>query len=194
MIEGSMCFEGDLRDWEAIRSFISNAVYKSGTFLDVGCANGFFLRCMQEWCVPHRLIPFGVDINEDLICRARTLFIEQPDHFVNTNGLSLQFTLRFGWPGKFAYVYCSLLSPAEDRRLDNEVFNGLLKTLYDLVEPRGRLILGLYGSASHDQEHLNAMILLRKQSDRIARHFPLCGYLENPQGSNQIIIWIDKDT
>ena len=73
LIEGSGCLGRGFAEWEAIRGFARHAIDRGGTILDVGAANGFFLRCLQEWVRPRRLIPFGVDIDDEAIAAARKL-------------------------------------------------------------------------------------------------------------------------
>ncbi len=46
--------------WKMHRSLIARAVHKSGSILDIGCANGFLLRCLMEWS-SHALVPYGFD-------------------------------------------------------------------------------------------------------------------------------------
>lgn len=58
-IRGSCC-SGDLKYWVDTRSFLAEAFHHGGTLLDVGSANGFLLRCLQEWCA-HKLTPFGIE-------------------------------------------------------------------------------------------------------------------------------------
>lgn len=36
-------------DWEEGRRLIANAINNDGSILDIGCANGFLLRCLREW-------------------------------------------------------------------------------------------------------------------------------------------------
>src|SRR3990172_6019975 len=49
LLEGSSFHSDDFLVWEVARKFISQAVTHSGTILDIGCGNGFLLRCLQEW-------------------------------------------------------------------------------------------------------------------------------------------------
>ena len=52
----------DIQTWENRRQFIHSAIDKSGTILDIGCGNGFLLRCLQEWSGVD-LVPYGIDIH-----------------------------------------------------------------------------------------------------------------------------------
>ncbi len=48
-------------DWEYARSHLADAIDRPGSFLDVGCANGYLLECLPRWTA-HRLDRFGLDI------------------------------------------------------------------------------------------------------------------------------------
>src|SRR3989344_2587836 len=50
------------KTWEHGRRFISQTINNDGSLLDYGCANGFLLRCLQEWS-SHQLNPYGTDID-----------------------------------------------------------------------------------------------------------------------------------
>ena len=43
-------FGGDARAWRQARYHISDGISGSGTFLDVGCANGLLMESMVAWC------------------------------------------------------------------------------------------------------------------------------------------------
>ena len=66
--------------WEQNRWFISKAINQDGTILDIGCANGFLLKCLQEW-TSYRLVPFGVDTDKELIKQAKDLFSDLQNNF-----------------------------------------------------------------------------------------------------------------
>lgn len=52
---------GTAEDWEYARSHVAHAVDRDGSFLDIGCANGYLLECLPRW-TPHQLDRYGVDI------------------------------------------------------------------------------------------------------------------------------------
>ena len=64
---------GDAATWEASRGFIADAVHRSGTFLDVGCASGILMESMQRWCASKNLQiePHGLDIVPEFVQLAR---------------------------------------------------------------------------------------------------------------------------
>src|SRR5262245_59907985 len=55
---------GDAATWEAARGFIAEALHRSGTFLDVGCASGVLMESVQHWGARRNLSiePYGLDI------------------------------------------------------------------------------------------------------------------------------------
>lgn len=59
--------------WEETRRCIADAVHRSGSFLDVGCANGLLLQTLAGWVGERGLEiePHGVDFIEGLIALAR---------------------------------------------------------------------------------------------------------------------------
>lgn len=63
----------DAEQWAAHRRVIAYAVDRSGSFLDIGCANGYLLECVLQWTAQcgFTLDPYGLDISERLIALAR---------------------------------------------------------------------------------------------------------------------------
>jgi SAM-dependent methyltransferase len=66
-------FSGSDVEWRAARGILCDAIASSGSFLDVGCANGHLMASMVTWCAERglRLEPFGVDHSAALIAEAR---------------------------------------------------------------------------------------------------------------------------
>src|SRR5436190_17274173 len=64
---------GDAGPWEASRGFIAEALHRSGTFLDVGCASGILMESVQRWGAIRSLKvePHGLDIVPELVQLAR---------------------------------------------------------------------------------------------------------------------------
>ncbi len=53
-------FGGDERRWELARRPIVTAIDRDGSFLDIGCANGYLLESVVRWAT-HRIEPYGLD-------------------------------------------------------------------------------------------------------------------------------------
>ncbi len=60
--------------WAAHRKPVADAVSSSGTFLDIGCANGYLLECILHWLEERgrTIVPFGLDFSEQLIALAKS--------------------------------------------------------------------------------------------------------------------------
>src|SRR5207245_5592654 len=48
--ESQSGFSGSPLAWEQARGLIAYGIDRSGTFLDVGCANGLLMETMVRWC------------------------------------------------------------------------------------------------------------------------------------------------
>jgi SAM-dependent methyltransferase len=64
---------GNAESWEASRGFIAEALHRSGTFLDVGCASGVLMESAQRWGARKGLPiePYGLDIVPEFVELAR---------------------------------------------------------------------------------------------------------------------------
>ena len=64
---------GNAATWEASRGFIADAIHRSGTFLDVGCASGILMESVHRWGATKNLNvePYGLDIVPEFAERAR---------------------------------------------------------------------------------------------------------------------------
>lgn len=64
---------GDASTWEAARGFIAQALHRSGSFLDAGCANGLLMETVQRWGLIKQLCiePYGLDIVPEFVEVAR---------------------------------------------------------------------------------------------------------------------------
>ena len=150
---------GDFTHWRSIRYFITKAIHKDGTFLDVGCANGFLLRCLLEWS-EYDIIPFGIDNRAEVIALAKELLPEYADHFQCVSGDDLDNLERFGLPVKYDFVYRNYW-----RRNDvgsAEQVKAIVEDLLKHVHDDGRLILGVYWASSHpigSEEYKNSLRL-----------------------------------
>ena len=92
---------GTLADWEYSRSLLADAIDADGSFLDVGCANGYLLECLPRW-TPHRLDRYGLDIAPALVERARLRLPELAD------GLFVGNALSWEPPHTFSYIRTGL--------------------------------------------------------------------------------------
>ncbi|WP_239591773.1 class I SAM-dependent methyltransferase [Mycolicibacterium tusciae] len=165
-----------LAAWEASRYFIASMITRGGSILDYGCANGFLLRCLQEWC-PHKLEPYGVDINATRLDRARTILATDSNHFTCP-----QDTWTMGMRDGFDFVYWAV---GDNMNFSDPGNIRWLHAIAALASSRGRFIVGFYDVAPEN---------LRKLEDIERSGFRFTGSLVNPWGS-EMIAWLDgRDT
>lgn len=152
-------FSGGMERWRAEREIILEAVSHDGTFLDIGCANGFLLECLVKWAKTRNveLVPFGLDCGEELVALARDRFPRIRDHFFVANA--------WQWvpPRRFDYVY-TLVDCVPGTHLRQYLHN----LLADAVQPGGTLIVGSYGSRSRNSPAQGAARLIEELGFEIA--------------------------
>ena len=126
---------GDLAGWERGRRPIMAAVERDGTFLDVGCANGFLMESVRAWGAEGglQIEPYGLDISAELAGIARRRLPRWADRIFVGNARE--------WtpPRRFDYVRTGLdYVPPTGRRALVEHLLG------QVVSPGGRLIVGVF--------------------------------------------------
>ena len=74
-------------DWEVLRRPIADCLTGSGTFLDIGCANGYLLECVLRWTRERglRIDPYGLDFSAKLADLARKRLPQYADHIFVDN-------------------------------------------------------------------------------------------------------------
>jgi SAM-dependent methyltransferase len=127
-------FGGDEARWEAARRPIVRVIDRRGSFLDVGCANGYLLESLVRWS-PHPIEPYGLDFSPRLLELARRRLPPWAER------LFLGDALEWESPQGFDFVRTELLYAPEERR--RELVAHLLTRV---VAPGGRLIVCGYGS------------------------------------------------
>ena len=135
---------GPFERWLALRKPIAECMDRDGTFLDIGCANGYLLECCVAWTAERgiQMEPFGVDLSAKLIALAQQRLPEYRNHFWIANA--------FTWkpPRRFTFARTELYyAPAEHERAY------ILHLLANCVEPEGRLLIANYGEGSPHPEH-----------------------------------------
>jgi SAM-dependent methyltransferase len=126
---------GDLAKWERGRRPIMAAVDRGGTFLDVGCANGFLMESVRAWGAEDgfEVEPYGIDISPELAALARRRLPHWADRIFVGNAREWIPSRRFD------FVRTGLdYAPPTLRR---ELVGHLLERV---VAPRGRLIIGVF--------------------------------------------------
>ena len=122
--------------WISLRKPVADCIDKSGSFLDIGCANGYLLECCIKWVAEKRvkIDPYGLDISLKLIELARKRLPQFADHFFVGNAMT--------WlpPRRFDFVRTELVYvPAEYEKQYIEFI------LRNHLEPDGKLLVSNYG-------------------------------------------------
>ncbi|MEE8413571.1 MAG: class I SAM-dependent methyltransferase, partial [Dehalococcoidales bacterium] len=96
--------------WVSLRKPVADCIDKPGSFLDIGCANGYLLECCTRWTAERgiKIDPYGLDISPKLIELARRRLPQFASHFFTGNA--------FRWlpPRRFDFVRTELIYvPAE---------------------------------------------------------------------------------
>lgn len=144
LLKGSH-FEGTAEEWKEQRGWIAKAIDRDGTILDFGCANGYLLKCLEDWS-DHELEPFGVDTDPQAIRAAQEIFPDAKDHFV----LSKDEEAGSKLPSEFDLIYWNVW---DDSDFDQEGIKDILDHSVKMsVEKGGRLILGFYHPDAAENE------------------------------------------
>jgi SAM-dependent methyltransferase len=135
---------GDHYYWRHVRSMILEAVYHGGTFIDIGCANGYLIECLAEWMrnTGVQLDFYGLEISGELYNLAVRRRPQCASHIFLGNGLD------WNPPFKFDYVYTMVLPdipPGLRKQFLANLYNNCL-------ESGGRLILGPSNDRAMDKE------------------------------------------
>jgi SAM-dependent methyltransferase len=123
-------FRGDEPRWESARRPIVEAIDRDGTFLDVGCANGYLMESVVRWS-PHRIEPYGLDFTPELVELARARLPQWADR------IFLGEVVTWEPPRSFDFARTELVYVPEDRHRE------LVDRLRSYVET---LIVCSYGS------------------------------------------------
>jgi GNAT superfamily N-acetyltransferase/SAM-dependent methyltransferase len=129
----------DENAWEACRKPIADCIDRSGSFLDIGCANGYLLEKLIEWIRERglRIIPYGLDLSNKLIELAKARLPLYKDNFFVGNALNWKTPA----PPRFDYVRTEIVYVPEI--LQKRYVEGLIDYY---LKPEGRLLLTEYRS------------------------------------------------
>ena len=134
-------FSGPKARWAACRRPIADFVTKSGTFLDIGCANGYLLECLVKWKQADgiALTPYGLDIGSDLIRLAKERL--KP----NTENLFIGDAWDWSPPVRFDFVRTELVYVPDNLRK-----RYIERLLDDILSANGSLLVCEYRSSNSD--------------------------------------------
>ena len=147
-------FGGDGTAWRQARRHITEAVMASGTFLDVGCANGLLMESVAAWCAERGLTvePYGVDLSPALAGLARQRLPRWADRIWTGNAID--------WlpPSGLRFDYVHILLDSVPRARLADLISHHLD--YTVRPATGRLLVSDY-SASPAAGHPAAAQALR---------------------------------
>jgi SAM-dependent methyltransferase len=177
--QGGSGHTGTPQDWEYSRGLVAEAVDRSGSFLDVGCANGLLMESIERWGRAKGLAiePYGLDISPELAQLARRRLPDWADRIFVGNAL--------GWtpPFRFRVVRTGLEYVPPPRR------RALVAWLLEhTVAPEGRLVVGKF----------NEEVERRELEETVTSWgFPIAGRAERPHRCEPRLayraFWIDAD-
>jgi trans-aconitate methyltransferase len=126
-------FDGDSRLWREAREIILAPINCDGTFLDIGCATGYLMECLQVWAQERQrsLMMYGLELSPALVAAARNRAPDLANRIFEGNILD--------WipPHRFTFVHTGLEYVPSHRQ------SWLVRRLLDeFLEPGGRLIAG----------------------------------------------------
>ncbi len=161
---------GTAEDWEYARSHIGHAIERDGSFLDIGCANGYLLECLPRW-TPHQLDRWGLDIVPELVDLARRRLPELADRLWVGNALDWEP------PHRFMYIRTGLEYVPRHRRRE------LVERLLGWCE---RLIIGVFNEEAHARPTEE---LLRSWGHSVAGRSERAN--RRKPGMDYRVLWID---
>jgi SAM-dependent methyltransferase len=139
----------DEQDWERYRRVVTSSIDSHGTFLDVGCANGLLMECVNRWATQegHSIKPYGVDVSRKLAELARRRLPQWQDRIFVGNAFLWSAPFRFDFVRtEMVYVPHHLRQHYAERLLE------------EVVAPGGSLIACSYGSSSPDGGRTEALV------------------------------------
>jgi 2-polyprenyl-3-methyl-5-hydroxy-6-metoxy-1,4-benzoquinol methylase len=177
-------FSGDDAHWIQARGLIADAIDRAGTFLDVGCANGYLMESIARWSATRgdHLEVYGLDISSELIGLALQRLPQCAGRLFVGNAIDWEPALRFD------FVRTALEYVPRRRQPD------LIRQLLDrVVAPGGRLIIGTCNEKKIPGEYHGASTAHRLRS----WGWDIAGSLERPHWLDERLVyrvfWIDAD-
>jgi SAM-dependent methyltransferase len=162
---------GTAEDWEWSRSHVADAFDRDGSFLDIGCANGYLMECLPRWTA-FEVEPYGLEISPELVELARERLPGWAERIWVGNALTWEP------PRTFTYVRTGLDYVPHGRRRE------LVARLRESCE---RLIVGVCNE--HESERTTESLLqewglsITGRSVRANRWKP---------GMEYRVLWIDR--
>jgi len=170
---------GPLERWVSLRKPVADCVDKPGSFLDIGCANGYLLECCIEWTAEKqiKIVPYGVDISKKLIELARQRLPQYRDNFFVANA--------FTWlpPKRFDFVRTELVYVPDEYE---KQYIGFI--LNNHLNPGGKLLVANYGEGLTEEEIEKGIIKGSHACGEILPHLRELGFrpIEHKDGYDPV--------
>jgi hypothetical protein len=122
-------------DWRAKRQHLTIPMDRDGTWLDVGCANGFLMATLPSWCAERGVTidPYGLELLPKLADAARCMRPALAERIWTGS------VMQWSPPRRFMYV-----TALEDQVPPSRLGDLVDRLLGGFVEPDGRLIISAY--------------------------------------------------
>lgn len=182
LVANSFVSKTDFKKWEGLRSFVANLINQDGKILDIGCANGFLLKCLMEWS-DYELDPYGIDTENHLIEQARILFPDTKEQFIVGDFKTIPELVDDGvLPKNFSTVYWNVW---DDWQFDTEEKIRPISDLIRILKKDGRLILGFYDT--NEDNNFERIRRLEKLGYKVSEPVPSPTF-----GNTVLLTYIDK--
>ena len=121
--------------WRAKRQHLAVPMDHDGTWLDVGCANGYLMATLPIWCAERGVTiePYGLELLSPVADLARELHPDMAQRIWTGS------VMHWSPPRRFTYV-----TALEDQVPPNRLGDLVDRLLGAFVEPGGRLIISAY--------------------------------------------------
>ncbi|HET7615706.1 MAG TPA: class I SAM-dependent methyltransferase, partial [Bacillales bacterium] len=144
-------FSGPEDRWIRCRKPIADCMNRDGTFLDIGCANGYLLECVLKWKEQEgiRIEPNGLDIGRKLVEMTK-------ERLCRSKNVHVGNALTWEPPQHYDFVRTELVYvPLESQR------DFVLRLLDAFVKPGGKLIVCEYRSRRkvYDEPWINEVLI-----------------------------------
>ena len=173
---GSGSGDGSEGEWRAKRQHLAIPMNASGSWLDVGCANGHLLETLPAWASERGVViaPHGLELVPEIADLARSLHPSLADRIWTGSVMT--------WmpPKRFRYV-----TALDDAIPPSRLGDLVTRLLSDFVEPDGRVIVSSYTSPNDEPRPLfeNLCACGFPPSDTI--------HIDRPDRAPLLTAWID---
>jgi ubiquinone/menaquinone biosynthesis C-methylase UbiE len=170
-------FSGPEERWTKCRKPIADCVGKSGSFLDIGCANSYLLECILNWTDERGLniVPFGLDLSKKLIELAKDRLPKYNENFYTGNAWFWNNPIRYDYVRtEIVYVPEHLQRQYIERIIDRYLVEG------------GKLLVTEYRSRKDPVSKPWIDGMLREWGFDIAKQ--VSGYFDNKELTRVLVI------